>query len=316
MPLVRPVFVFALLLAAYVATPVSAQPSLVPQDTKWGLTIDVNKLFNSGLGRTLEERAKAEEGQDIDAMIGQVSEIFGVDLRNDVSTLAAFGNGFEPQDGVLILGIGQAQTNIEGLLLAAEGYESYTYGGEGDQGVMIHSALPEEKDRDKGRYYVAVMPGENGVAFTSHDKQRVEAMVDQVKAGASLAPVDLEGDMFMRAYVNDLPGEAFQGDGPQSNIAAMVKGLEMTGSSGEQTAITLTATMVDEARARQIEQLVRGGLAMLEMAAADDQKAAAALDLSDYLAITRNEGEPRVTVDLRVETAELGKVMDLLKAME
>ncbi len=291
----------------------------------WGLTIDVHKLFNSGLGRTLEERAAQEEGQDVDAMIGRLSEMFGVDLRNDVSTLAAYGNGFGPRDGVMVLGIGRAQTNIEGLLLAADGYESYTYGGaaggvgggEGDQGVMIHSALPEEKgDGNPERYYVAVMPGEDGVAFTSRDQRLVEAMVDRVKAGASLAPVELDGDAFMRAYVNELPREVFGNDGPASNIAAMIKGLEMVGSSGEQTAITLTATTVDAGRARQIEQLLRGGLAMLEMAAADDRKAAAALDLSDYVAIQRPGDEAKVTVDLRVDTAELGEVLDLMKAME
>ena len=312
----------AVLLALGIAGSVTAQPSLVPTDAKWGLMVDVNQLINSGLGRSLEARAAAEERQNVDAFIGRLSEMFGVDLREDVSTLAVFGTGFEPRDAAMVLGIGDAETNIEGMLLAARGYESYDYAGPGGeaaagvQPVLIHSALPDEEDEAKGRYYVAVMPGEDGVAFASHDPRRVEAMVDAVRAGASLAPAAPEGDAFMRAYISELPREIVEGSGPQATIAAMVKGFELVGRSGETTSVSLTATMVDAGRARQIEQLLRSGIAMLELAAADDRKAAAALDLSDYLAITRPEGEATVTVDLSVETAELGRVLDLLKAME
>ncbi len=292
--------------AGVLATQARAEASLVPEDAAWTFAMDFNRLMDSPLGQAIPEHAAVQGRDDFNQMLDSFSNMLGLDLRTDLGLVVAYGGGFTRNDVGLAFEIGNAETNIEGLLLAANGYKSYDYNGS-----IMHTAIPDG-ETDEQRFFCAVMPGEAGLVVLSPDQQRAEAMVDQAKAGARVQPTKpLQGEQFMRLSVNHLPGDLGKQAG-RSHLVAMIQSFDLTGSTGEMTELILDLHLNDPQRARQFRQLIDGGLAMLEFAAAENPEAEALLDLSSFLTLEQPEGESRVTLNLRCDTEEIGMLLDSL----
>ncbi|MEM6458589.1 MAG: hypothetical protein AAF710_04285 [Planctomycetota bacterium] len=302
-----------LTLAALLTSPTpsaAAETSLLAPDADWGLVIEPTRLTDSSLARQFA--AKLNEGQRDQAgeLIDHVSNMVGIDLREDLGTVIAFGDGFEPGDVSVAVDVGPNPTNLEGLMLADGAYQSYEYGD-----LIVHSVRGEPENP---RVYVAVLPGAegaSGVALMSPNQERTEALIDAARGGAAVAPdAALPGDVFFRMWVNRLPDQLRQGQGQGSNVLNMIRSMELAGATDvDETTLGLELRMTSPARARQVHQLAEGGKAMLELAADSDPDAAMLNKLLAYVSVQGpDQGGDTLTLSVRCDNDDLASLLDLL----
>ena len=292
----------------------AAPAGLIPNDAAWGVVFDPGMIRDSALAQQTLDRLRPEQRDGLNDKLDGLSNMLGINLRQDLGQIAAFGYGYTPDQMAMAIDVGSAQGNIEGLLLAAENYQSYDY-----KDLIIHSiqTSPEEP-----RLYCAVVPpaadadGPNprGVVLLSPNDGLAERLVDETRAGAPVAgPEALEDNEFIRVWVDRIPLEAFGEGSPQSNILTMIQSLEILGTTdARQTAMSLRLTTNNPARARQIFQMASGGKAFIEFAAGSDPDAAKLADLLSYIAIEDPEGGNVVSIRAFADTRDIAVVLDLL----
>ncbi|MEO0514960.1 MAG: hypothetical protein AAF086_06655 [Planctomycetota bacterium] len=302
----------AVALAASPTAPLLAQAqpaTLTPPDAAWGMVFDPAKVRSSALAGHVMAHFDEAQRADLNDKIDGLSNMFGLNLRQDLGQIVAFGDSFAPADIGVAVDVGPAQTNLEGLLLANENYQSYDYGD-----LIIHSI----QDPDQPRLFCAVLPGsddKSGVLLLSPGQALAEQLVDNAKAGAKVVdPAALAGQDFFRLWVNRIPDDLFAGQPRQSNIAGMIQSLEIVGSTGEaDTALALNITLTNPARARQIYQMAAGGKALIELAASSDPDAAKLADLLAYVRVEQpQDNSNRLNITALCDTQGLASVLDML----
>lgn len=283
--------------------------SLIPADAAWSIVFDASKLGDSPLVNSFLGRLDDAQQEKLKDKVAGVSQMFGVDLQQDLGRIVAFGKNFKRGDFALAMEVGGAKTNVEGLLLAADGYDSYDYAG-----LIVHSFLPEKPGP---RLYCAVverdLAGSNLVVLAPQ-KQTTQQLIDQAQRGTPLASATaLPNDDFFTLRVNSIPMELFGGNRQQSNIAGMIESFELVGSSGEQmTSLALHMQLTNEARAQQVMQLALGGKAMVEFAAADNPDAARLADLLAYVGVDHPEGTSSLIFSAFLNNGDLKVLLDKL----
>lgn len=301
----------AVALAAVPLSPSLAQAdTLTPPDAAWGMVFDPGKVRSSALAGQLLAHFDEAQRANLDEKIDGLSNMFGLNLRQDLGQIVAFGDSFSPADIAVAVDIGDAQTNVEGLLLTNENYQSYDYGD-----LIVHSI----QDPDKPRLFCAVIPGsdtQSGVLLMSPGKEKTEGLVDAAKAGAKVvdhAALANDGDFF-RLWVDRIPADMFAGQPQQSNIAGMIQSLEIVGSTGEvDTSLALHVTLTNPARARQIYQMAAGGKALIELAAGSDAEAAKLADLLAYVRVEQPaENSNLLSITALCDNDGLAAVLDML----
>ncbi|MBB6430238.1 hypothetical protein [Algisphaera agarilytica] len=299
----------AVALAAVPLAPSTAEDFLTPPDAAWGMVLDPAKVRTSTLAAQVMDHFTVEQRDQLGELIDGASNTLGLNLREDLGKIVAFGEGFAPGDISIAVDIGSAQTNVEGLLLALENYDSYDYSD-----LIIHSV----QSQDKPRFFCAIMPGsetQSGVLLLSPDKTKTEELVDKAKTGQQVINPDiLGGDDFFRLWVDRIPAELFEGNPQQSNIAGMIQSLEVVGSTGElDTQLALNITLTNPARARQIYQMAAGGKALIELAAANDADAAKLADLLAYVRVEQpSENSNLLSITAMCDNEGLAAVLDML----
>ncbi|MEM1110221.1 MAG: hypothetical protein AAGH99_16165 [Planctomycetota bacterium] len=271
----------ALVIGAAPLQPAQAEEFLTPDDVAWGMVLDPAKVHNSPLADQVTAYFTDEQRSRIGELIGGVSNTLGLDLQQDLGRIVVAGDGFAPHQMAMAVDIGSAQTNVAGLLLALENYDSYEYAD-----LIIHSA----KNADQPQFFCAVVNGTDtrpGLLLLSPDQSKTEDLVDGAQAGRRLiAPDALGDDAFFRLWIDRLPDDLFANQPRQSNIAGMIESLEIVGTTGEtETNLTLNVTLTSPARAQQIYQMAAGGKALVEFAASSDPDAAKLADLLAYVRI-------------------------------
>lgn len=283
--------------------------TLTPADAAWGLIFDPAKVRSSALTSHVMDHFDDAQRASLNEKIDGLSNMLGLNLRQDLGTIVAFGQSFAPQDIGVAVDVGAAQTNLEGLLLADANYDSYEY-----TDLIIHSVRGEP---DKPRLFCAVLPGSelrDGVVLLSPSKTNTEKLVDQVRGGANVADAAaLQPQEFLRLWVSRIPQDIFANNPRQSNIAGLIQSLELVGSTGDDdTALTLNLTMGNPARARQIYQMAAGGKALIELAAGSDPDAAKLADLLAYISVKQDAGSALVSITALCDTTGLASVLDML----
>lgn len=284
---------------------------LAPPDAAWGIMFDPGKVLNSSAAEQAMGYLDEQQRARVDEIIDGLSGTLGLDLRQDLGRVVAFGHGYNPEQIGAAVEIGAAQTNVEGLLLAAENYESYEYGD-----LLVHSV---QQSPDEPRIYCAVLPGTQtgyGAVLLSPAVGLTEKMVDDVRAGAEVAAPDaLGGDQFLHLWINEIPQEAFAGNAQGSRIAGMIQSFELRGHTNDQrTSLQLDLAMVSEARARQVYQMASGAKAFIELAATQEpnEEVAALADMLAYLSVTHPDQGRVVTVRADVTRENLTTLLDML----
>jgi hypothetical protein len=292
-----------------------AEPAtLVPEDASYTLVLNPSKVMQSRLGQTILDRIRLEEPQ-IDEVIDDLSETVGIDLRASLGHTILYGTGYDRRDIALVSDIGPTSGNLNGLLLAAPGYESSVY----REKVIVHSLTTEDDTGGPDRVYCA-MPKRPGTGsyylVASFDPQRTRDMIDQtLDADAQLTPDGADEGTLIEAWFSGLPdlARAAEADGPPSAVAELVQQAHFAlRESGDAVAGELTLTMVDSLRAQQVFELLRGGLAMLQLAATAEPEAQPLADMGNMIDIQYDPDATDVTARFDCSYDRLDQLLDAL----
>lgn len=296
----------------------TAQPTtLVPDDARFTLVTNPSKLLQSRLGETILELIRKEEPQ-VDEMIDELSETVGIDLRTSLGKTILFGTGYAQGDFALVADIGPTSGNINGLLLAAPGYQSDVY----REKVIIHSL--QEGNNGGNRVYCAIpkRPGtESYYLVASFNPEKTRAMVDKtMDEDALLTPANADDGTLIEAWFTGLSELAHMadgsGNGPPSAIAGMIHTAHLSlKDSGESISSELTMTMTDDLRAQQVFELLRGGQAMLQLAATAEPEAQPLAELGRMITIQHTPEDPNVSARFDCSYDRLEQLIDSLEGM-
>jgi hypothetical protein len=313
--------IFFLPLLCLLRSDAVAQDSIhVPSDSKFVLQIDLNSLRSSKIGSTLLEAAKKaameEAGKKIDqedVSIQKIRDVLGLDPLEEIQGIVLCASNYEKPEKSLLAMIRLKKTlgNIEGLLLAIPGYVKYDYGK-----YEIHSAAPSDQDRA----FLAIHKNsaENHTLILGADKNSVTNLLDsldtRISANSALKTIDLDSDRKLIAsmQVLELPSKDAVGQGPQANIAALLKSFVLSISEeGDELEVRGVLHTSTEKQADKIRQSIQGLSAMVELFASMDEQDADTREMLKFLKQIKvlHEGTS-VKVKLRLPSS---KIADMLK---
>lgn len=263
----------------------------------WSMTLRPQAIVNSELGKTMWEQM-TKLHPDLPAQRKALRETLGIDPLNDVESITIFATEFGPQEIAMVADLGSSSGNIEGAMLAAPGYDSYTHGDlivhitpmgpRPPRGGHAHDDRPEPPPHADRKAYTAVVPfGEKQYALvSSFSSDKTEQLIAQVKAGQfSFVPQGEADDQMLSVTLMQAPPK-FTHRGPHGHLLAMITGGGLSISGNEQVTIAATLDVTDEARARQMQQLAQGGIAFLGMVANEQQHVRPLVEIIGKTAVT------------------------------
>jgi hypothetical protein len=267
--LVKSLALSSLVLALIFLLPsVQAQTTTATIDTSaavWHVQLNVNKLFASPLGETINEiiyQETPDGKKHIDAAI----QALGFDPRTSIQDILVFGDDFQHTSGTAVANLGSTRGNIEGWLLAAPGYKSEDVGS-----TIMHSF--DVEDKELPRLWVAFPKREsdsNYLLVAGFDSDRVRSLINQVAEGGNpLEENKLSDEKFLALAVNDLSKAPIEidEDEPGSAIIKTIQSVMLSvGSEDNQLASSCEITTDSPARAEQLNQLIVGMKAMVQLA--------------------------------------------------
>lgn len=259
---------FALLGVAFLVTaPLQAQTSSTADDALWQVNVHVERLFASPLGPAINEviYAKAPDGKvHVDAFI----EAMGMDPRTAIREVVIFGDGFEAGAVQVVANIGSTRGNIEGWLLAAPGYKSEMI----DDTTILHSFFVEAHGPG-ARLWCAIPLSKSTNSHTliaGFDRDTTVALARQAAVeGITPFGTKLTGDTLLSLAVNDLSRAPIEIDEsePGSAILKTLQSIVVSAKSeGDQLVATCDIATDNAARAEQLNQLIAGMKAMVQLA--------------------------------------------------
>jgi hypothetical protein len=252
----------SLLLLALVIAPAVAQTESTSsaENPLWEVHLNVQQLFASPLGEVINEiiNEKAPDGKlNVDALV----QAIGIDPRTEVTHVVVYGDDFEKPNLTAIADIGKSRGNIEGWLLAAPGYESESL----DDNTILHSFVHED---EHPRIWCAIpKAGDSYVFVAGFSDDKVRSLVQEVSKGG--VSDRLTGNTFLSLNVNDLSQAPFEIDenDPGSGIIKTLKTISLTAANEEnELLVTSELTTDSAARAQQLNQLIVGMKAMVQLA--------------------------------------------------
>ncbi len=289
----------ALTLAA--AAPGLAGPidaSAVPDQSRWVVHVDLEAFRASTLGRAI----LGELGDHPEAnRMRQASEVVGFDLERDLLDVTLYGSDFTRESVVMLVDIAGDAGNLEGLMLAAPGYESATVDDR-----VIHSFLAEDKRRgDAPRMHVTLQPrGGEQRLVASYDADVLHRALDRMETGGNTTPLATapEAGSLLFMHTGDLDPAQLEAAGQQSAVLQMIRRLsiDLVEADGRLTA-TAHARVVDDQKAEQLRQLAQGMLAMAQLGDPNNPGKVAAAELARRAKVTKDGATVRVSLDAAAE---------------
>jgi len=303
----------AVSLPALAAEPVP----LVPADASFRVTLNPSKLIQSRLGQTILDRVRQEQ-PNVDTMIDELSETVGIDLRTALGQTTFYGTGYARGDFALVSDIGPTSGNINGLLLTAPGYESSVY----REKVIVHSLPAENPSGPPDRVYCAMPKNPRTGTFylvASFNPKRTQDMIDQtLDNSVKLTADDPAPGTLIDAWFSGLPelARVANADGPPSAIANLVQRAHLLlKDQDDSVAGDLTLTMSDAVRAQQVFELLRGGLAMMQLVATAEPQAQPLAELGDLFDVQHDPNNTDVTARFNCSYDRLDQLLKTLHDM-
>ena len=308
--------ILTLCLLALVGPAWGQSTSIVPEDATFALSVKPSALYQSELGKRILDFIREKEPK-IDQSIDDLCTTVGIDLRNALGETVIYGTGYDKQDFALVADIGPTAGNINGLLLAAPGYDSSVY----QDKLIIHSLPTEGRGDQPDRRVFCAMPKRPGsdsyLLVAAFDPARVRQMIDQaMDSHAEMTPQTLKSDALIEAWFTGLPDLARLADaqGPPSVWARMIDRAHLTVAENDQGLdAQLDLTMIDDLRAQQVAQLMQGGLAMLQLIATNEPKAQPLADFAQLVKVNHTEGDLVVSADLTCSFDQFDQLIAQLK---
>lgn len=294
------------------APPLEAQTSSTADDALWQVNLHVARLFASPLGDMINEVIK-KEAPNGEMNINAFIEAVGMDPRTAIKEVVLFGNGFEPSSlHAAVANIGPTRGNIEGWLLAAPGYQSETI----DDNTILHSFIMEEHGPD-ARLWCAIpfsKSTNSNTLVAATDRDTVVALAKQAsEQGIGKFGNKLTGDTFLAVAVNDLSRAPIEidEDEPGSAIIKTIQTIVLSArSEGDQLVTSCNITTDDPARAQQLNQLITGMKAMVQLALPEKKPEAEQFaKLLANLNVEHAEGSTELSARFAMEYAEIEKLV-------
>lgn len=260
----------ALVLMLFAAAPyLQAQTLTSADEALWQVNLHIERLFASPLGTMINEVIKKEAPQG-EANINSFIEALGMDPRTAIQEVVLFGNGFDPSSlHAAVANIGSTRGNIEGWLLAAPGYQSETI----DDNTILHSFVME-KHGPQARLWCAIpfsKTSNSNIVVAATDRDTAVALAKEAaEQGIGNFSKRLSGDTLLSVTINDLaraPIEIDEND-PGSGIIKTLQSVSVnaTNDNNQQLVVATKLTTDSPARAQQLQQLLVGMKAMMQLA--------------------------------------------------
>ncbi len=269
-----------------------------PADASWLVHVDVESAHTSQLGKAMMQEAK---NVGLLAKADAVSSVVGFDVIDNLKNITLYGSGFKREDTVILASIAGNSGNLEGLMLAAPGYQSTR-----ENKRTIHSFIAKDATHGDARMYVIVEPINNGqttLLIGANDQGNLMNALNRTinrVASTEATPTDSAAGSIVFAEINDVASLPMEGAGEHSATIGMLNRVTMSlTESNQQVKLTADADVVDEQRADQIRQLAQGALAMVQIAAMqkpDDLGATTASDMASRVKIERQGNHVNATM--------------------
>jgi hypothetical protein len=271
------------------------QTMSVPADAKFVVQVDLAAFKDTKLGerlvRVTADMAQHELGGDADDIIAKVSEALGFNPLEEMRTLTIIGSDFEHPEKNLrfAMRLGKTSGNLEGLMLAAPGYQS-----EQMSGYTIHSA--REGDMQAFAVIHTGQDGNKTVLAASH-RSDITDMLAALGVGENFRKRNevswsVPEGTFAHVQVLQFPDEVYEHN-PPGNLARMIQDLSLSLSEeGDDYRLNLVFSTADEQRAEQFLQLAQGAKALVslfEEEIKEDEDAKMLMSLLDEVAVTRDD---------------------------
>lgn len=298
------------LLLAVAVSPALAQTESVTstENALWEVHLNVRELFASPLGAVINDviHQKAPDGKlNVDAFV----EAIGFDPRTAITQVVVYGDDFEKPNVTAIANIGKSRGNIEGWLLAAPGYQSETFG----ETAILHSFNVEEHGPDARLWCAIPKVGDNYVVVAGLSAERVRSLIEEVSSSEEVAG-GLPENAFLSLNVNDLSAAPFEVDenDPGSAIIKTLQSISLTAASeGDDLVVTSEVATDNAARAEQLNQLLVGMKAMVQLAIPEkDPHAAQAAKLLENLTVSYSQGSKSLSTRFSMGYEELTAIIN------
>ncbi|MEO0588544.1 MAG: hypothetical protein AAF078_13000, partial [Planctomycetota bacterium] len=306
----------------------------------WTATLDVADLAATPAGAKLIDHFKAQHPPLADGH-AKLTEALGMDPMEDIQRLVISSRSGSDRDMFMTALLHQSTGNVEGLMLAMPGYESEDI----DDQTLLHSFLVEDKhgakahgrvtgsggfgEADRGfgdgfggpghapmrRLWVAMPIGPDGNhrVAAAFDRQHTLDLAASLATSDAALGADLPSGRVMHLDVFRVPDELRNapGDRPGSAVLKALQSGSLWMDSGDDMTLTVELEASSPARARQIGQLMRGAVAMVQLAAFEDPKAES---VANMLASLRVENDPDVKTVQASLTVDPDRMIEFLEA--
>ncbi len=268
------------------ATPTSAdvlEPALVDARARVLVHVDVAALTRTRLFDLLAD----DPDVDVADALSEFEEEIGLDPLHDVRSLTVYSNDVEKEHWVALL---RTNENLDAAVARLEGRRGYVQTRTGDK--TIHS-LHEDGQEWHGHMYRSEQGGERLFVIT----ESIEVLVEAIRV------VDGERQNLLRAeepgvqhapspgavlFVSADRGLGDLGDFATSEVSRLVRGVLFECGESEGTLFAnLRLTAATEKDAKDIHDVIQGGLAMASLIAGREDETRVIDDLVDALDVRR-----------------------------
>lgn len=231
----------------------SLQKSIIPAEAKWVIHFDMEKFASSQIYNFLMENEITAEIREKNA---ELSKKFNINFFEDIAAVTVYGIKKEKQTTVCISG-NFDKDHLLTILKAETEYKEIPYGK-----YTIYNW-------DKHEYGVFV---DSHLFLISGNEETIQNALDVIsgkKANVSSSPVmsdlkEIPKEAFLMAYASDISSLANNGKGPfVLNKTGM--GHLTIAEKGNNLALNINSALESEEDAKNIEQVIRGGIAMVQL---------------------------------------------------
>lgn len=234
------------------------RPAEVSKDAKWVAHLDVEQLKAGQIGQYLLQQASTEE---MNRKAAAFILVCGFDPRKDISSITAYGNSGQPEQGVMILRGVFDQNRLVTLAQANEDYEGITYGN-----YTIHSWVDKKKCCQR---MFGVVHGGNALLL-SKTQEEIKAALDVLDGRAPGMDAATAQALTPKGMSPFFVGK---GDSPNSacagckNLAIGATGEMMLAEQAGFLSVRMKAKAKDEEAASLLFDMINGSIAWLKASA-------------------------------------------------
>lgn len=298
----------SLQLACLFAALTSALPLLasnldhLPPDTKWVIHMNMAAIKKSGIGQHVQKKiGEGPGGRQLDLL----ADMLNFDPRKDLNEATVFGPDADESHAVLVVNGKVDGERLKTFVEGNSGFEKVVH-----DGVEVLSWVEEDGERKGQRSFGRVL--NNQYVVIGSKGPQVAAALKALDGGKVLAKEsellqDLQRDAVVMAAASAELAKIAKAD-PNNPMLQQAKSFQMSlREKGEDLSFQMGVQMENPETAKQLMHIAQGGLAMLQLHAAENQELQALLTLMDH----------KMTVDL--STVKLNVLVDqkaLIEMME